>query len=124
MDAVKQVHRHLWRGYADAVDADLSKYFDTIPHSELINSVARGVALEWNEDVVKRHLVQVVHLWSVSEVAARHIEVGSMGYSGLDLLTLRSSQFDLNRSMRQPSARRLLTIDRQVYMPESRPNST
>ena len=41
VDAVKEVHRHLCRGYADVVDADLSKYFDTIPHSELIKSVAR-----------------------------------------------------------------------------------
>jgi RNA-directed DNA polymerase len=29
VDAVKEVHRHLCRGYADVVDADLSKYFDT-----------------------------------------------------------------------------------------------
>jgi RNA-directed DNA polymerase len=43
VDAVKEVHGHLCRGYADVVDADLSKYFDTIPHSELIKSVARRV---------------------------------------------------------------------------------
>jgi RNA-directed DNA polymerase len=28
VDAVKEVHRHLCRGYADVVDADLSKYLD------------------------------------------------------------------------------------------------
>jgi RNA-directed DNA polymerase len=28
VDAVKEVHRHLCRGYADVVDADLSKYDD------------------------------------------------------------------------------------------------
>ena len=34
--AVKAVHRHLCRGYTDAVDADLSKYFDsTISIGEL-----------------------------------------------------------------------------------------
>jgi len=44
VDAVKEVHRHMCRGYTDVVDADLSKYFDTIPHSELIKSVARRVA--------------------------------------------------------------------------------
>jgi RNA-directed DNA polymerase len=43
-DAVKDVHRHLSRGYTDVVDADLSRYFDSIPHTELLKSVARRVA--------------------------------------------------------------------------------
>ena len=34
----------LREGYTDVVDADLSKYFDTIPHHELMQSVARRVA--------------------------------------------------------------------------------
>ena len=29
VDAVKEVHRHICRGYTDVVDADLSRYFDT-----------------------------------------------------------------------------------------------
>jgi hypothetical protein len=33
-------------------------------------------------------------LWPISEVAARLIEVRSMGHSGPDLLTLSSSHFD------------------------------
>src|SRR6266404_94252 len=44
VDAVKDVHRHLCRGYTDVVDADLSRYFDSIPHDELLKSVARRVA--------------------------------------------------------------------------------
>ncbi len=44
VDAVKEVHRLLCRGYTDVVDADLSRYFDTIPHNELLKSVARRVA--------------------------------------------------------------------------------
>jgi RNA-directed DNA polymerase len=27
-DAIKDVHRHICRGYTDVVDADLSRYFD------------------------------------------------------------------------------------------------
>src|SRR5437868_10283150 len=49
VDVVKEVHRHLCRGYADVVDADLSKYFDTIPHSELIKSVGRRF---WERNVL------------------------------------------------------------------------
>ena len=37
VDAVKEVHRHIVRGYTDVVDADLSRYFDTIPHSDLLS---------------------------------------------------------------------------------------
>src|SRR6267143_1094235 len=44
VDAVKDVHRHLCRGYTDVVDADLSRYFDSIPHDYLLKSVARRVA--------------------------------------------------------------------------------
>jgi RNA-directed DNA polymerase len=44
VDAVKDVHRHLCRGYTDVADADLSRYFDSIPHDDLLKSVARRVA--------------------------------------------------------------------------------
>ena len=43
VDAVKEVHRHLCRGYADVVDADLSKYFDRVNHDRLMAAVAARV---------------------------------------------------------------------------------
>lgn len=43
-DAVRTVHRTLKAGYVEVVDADLSKYFDTIPHASLLKSVARRVS--------------------------------------------------------------------------------
>ena len=42
-DAVRAVHRALKAGHVQVVDADLSKYFDTIPHAALMRSVARRV---------------------------------------------------------------------------------
>ena len=54
VDAVKEVHRHICRGYTDVVDADLSKYFDTIPHDDLLKSVARRV--------VDRHVLRLTCL--------------------------------------------------------------
>lgn len=43
-DAIKEVHKRLCDGYTDVVDADLSKYFDTIPHRELMQCVARRIS--------------------------------------------------------------------------------
>jgi RNA-directed DNA polymerase len=39
--AVRAVHRLLNGGHTDGVDADLSAYVDTIPHPELMKSLAR-----------------------------------------------------------------------------------
>jgi RNA-directed DNA polymerase len=55
VDAIKQVQRLLCRGHTDVVDADLSKYFDTIPHRELLQSVARRI--------VDRHVLRLMKLW-------------------------------------------------------------
>jgi RNA-directed DNA polymerase len=44
VQAVKAVHQALKAGFRQVVDADLSKYFDTIPHAELMRSVSRRVA--------------------------------------------------------------------------------
>ena len=44
LDAVRQVHSLLNTGYTEVVDADLSGYFDTIPHAELMKSVSRRIS--------------------------------------------------------------------------------
>jgi RNA-directed DNA polymerase len=54
-DAVKAVHQSLKAGYTDVVDADLSKYFDTIPHRELLKSVARRI--------VDRQMLHLIRMW-------------------------------------------------------------
>ena len=40
-DAIRAVHTLVNRGHTQVIDADLSGYFDTIPHAELMKSVAR-----------------------------------------------------------------------------------
>jgi RNA-directed DNA polymerase len=54
-EAIRQVHKLLCEGYREVVDADLSKYFDTIPHRELLKSVARRV--------MDRDLLRLVKRW-------------------------------------------------------------
>ena len=63
VDAVKEVHRHIVRGYTDAVDADLSRYFDTIPHSDLLKSVARRV--------VDRNVLRLIKMWLRAPIEER-----------------------------------------------------
>ena len=54
-DAIQEVDQLLYEGYTDVVDADLSKYFDTIPHSELMQCVARRI--------VDKHMLHLVKMW-------------------------------------------------------------
>lgn len=43
-DAIRHTHRLLGQGYRHVVDADLSGYFDTIPHPELMRCLARRIS--------------------------------------------------------------------------------
>jgi RNA-directed DNA polymerase len=44
LDAVRQAERLIRTGHTEVVDADLSGYFDTIPHAELMRSVSRRIS--------------------------------------------------------------------------------
>jgi retron-type reverse transcriptase len=54
LSAVSQVHGLLNAGYTQVIDADLAAYFDSIPHLELMKSVARRVV-----DSAMLHLIQM-----------------------------------------------------------------
>ena len=41
--AVDDVKKHLLQGKTDVIDADISKYFDTIPHDKLMQQVAKRI---------------------------------------------------------------------------------
>jgi RNA-directed DNA polymerase len=62
LDAVKQVHELIQAGHKEIVDADLSSYFDEIPHAELLKSVARRVV-----DGAMLHLIKMWLEASVEE---------------------------------------------------------
>lgn len=56
LDAVRRVHSLLNTGHTEVVDADLSGYFDTIPHVELMKSVARRISDRWMLRLIKMWL--------------------------------------------------------------------
>ena len=54
LDAVRHVHKLINTGHGEIVDTDLSSYFDTLPHSDLLKSVARRVV-----DGAMLHLIKM-----------------------------------------------------------------
>ena len=54
LDAVEHVHKLLNTGHGQIVDADLSGYFDSIPHADLLKSVARRIV-----DGAMLHLIKM-----------------------------------------------------------------
>jgi RNA-directed DNA polymerase len=73
LNAIKQVHTLLCHGYTDVVDADVAKYFDTIPHRALMQSVARRV--------VDRKVLRLIKMWLKTPVEEKD-EQGKRYVSG------------------------------------------
>jgi len=53
--AAVEVEETLFRGYRDVVDADLADYFGSIPHAELMRSLARRI--------VDRRVLHLIKMW-------------------------------------------------------------
>lgn len=62
-DALAEVRQRLYEGQRHVVDADVTKYFDTLPHAELLQSVARRVA--------DGKILHLIKLWLKSPVEER-----------------------------------------------------
>jgi len=60
LDAVQHVRALLKSRHWQVIDADLSGYFDSIPHAELMKSVARRIS--------DRHMLRLIKMWLVAPV--------------------------------------------------------
>lgn len=54
-DAIRRVHSLLNTGHTEVLDADLAGYFDSIPHSDLMKSVARRVS--------DKQVLRLIKMW-------------------------------------------------------------
>ncbi len=63
LGAVQAVHRALCAGHTEVIDADLSRYFDTIPHADLMQSLARRLS--------DRRMLRLLKRWLKAPVAER-----------------------------------------------------
>ena len=73
-DAVQAVMRGLKDGYRDVVDADLSKYFDTIPHDQLLQAVQRRI--------VDHKLLTLIRSWLKAPVQVEDEKTGKTRIEG------------------------------------------
>jgi RNA-directed DNA polymerase len=61
LQAVQAVHQALCAGHTEVVDADLSGYFDSIPHADLMKSLARRLS--------DRRMLRLLKRWLKAPVA-------------------------------------------------------
>jgi RNA-directed DNA polymerase len=60
LDGVRHVHKLINTGHVEIVDADLASYFDSLPHAELLKSVARRV--------VDGAMLRLIKMWLTAPV--------------------------------------------------------
>ena len=73
--AVADVTKHLYKGKTDVIDADISKYFDTIPHDKLMQLVAKRI--------VDKHILKLIKMWLSAPIVEER-EDGKSEYKGND----------------------------------------
>jgi RNA-directed DNA polymerase len=73
--AVDDVKEHLDQGKMKVIDADISKYFDTIPHDKLMQRVAKRI--------VDKNILKLIRMWLKAPIVEEHGD-GKKEYKGND----------------------------------------
>ena len=74
-EAVDDVKEHLDQGKMKVIDADISKYFDTIPHDKLMQRVAKRI--------VDKNILKLIRMWLKAPIVEEHGD-GKKEYKGND----------------------------------------
>lgn len=73
--AMDDVTYHLRKGKRQVIDADIEKYFDTIPHDKLLKLVAKRI--------VDKNILRLIKMWLKAPVVEEG-EDGEKRYKGSD----------------------------------------
>ena len=73
--AVDDVRNNLFAGKTDVIDADISKYFDTIPHDRLLQLVAKRI--------VDKQILKLIKMWLKAPIVEER-EDGKKEFKGND----------------------------------------
>ncbi len=71
--ALKDIDLHLLRGNTKVIDADISKYFDTIPHGKLLKLVAQRI--------IDKNILKLIKMWLKTSIVEEG-EDGKKRYKG------------------------------------------
>jgi group II intron reverse transcriptase/maturase len=71
--AIQHIRQHLKMGYEEVLDADLSQYFDTIPHAPLMELIESRIS--------DRNVLKLIRMWLKTPVAER-TKTGKLRYLG------------------------------------------
>jgi hypothetical protein len=84
--AVRSVHSLINTGHTKIIEGDLAGYFDSLPHAELLKSVARRVS--------DRHLLHLIKMWLDAPEVKRRLwtDVPQQGHLGSPLAIRRSRE--------------------------------
>ena len=62
-DAIARIKSHLRKGYTEVMDCDLSQYFDTIPHGQLMQYIEQRIS--------DKRVVMLIRMWLKAPVVER-----------------------------------------------------
>jgi RNA-directed DNA polymerase len=114
-DALREVDKHLRKGYTWYVDADLKSYFDTIPHEPMMERMKERIADGRVLEIIKKYLKQSI----IEDCKEWNPIVGSPQGAVLSPLLANIYLHPLDRLMKEANFKMVRYADDFVILCES-----